>query len=79
MVYDKFDSYDEEDGEEEKPSGTLKGRAYLGVSFKCCSVYSRIYKNKEGTAYVGRCPRCMRLVRVAIGEEGTNNRFFDAY
>lgn len=52
---------------------------YLGINFRCCGVYARIYKNKEGTAYVGRCPKCLRQIRVAIGEGGTNKRFFDAF
>lgn len=51
---------------------------YLGIMFDCCGIYSRIYKNKEGTAYVGRCPKCMRSVKVPIGEGGTNTRFFRA-
>lgn len=53
-------------------------RAYLGIMFNCCSVYGRIYKNKEGTAYVGRCPRCMRSIKIAVGEGGTSGRFFNA-
>lgn len=52
---------------------------YLGIMFNCCSIYGRIYKNKEGTAYVGRCPKCMRTIRIPIGEGGTNTRFFNAY
>lgn len=53
-------------------------RAFLGIWFECCHVYGRLYKNKIGTAYVGRCPRCMRPVTVRIGTdgEGTNRRFF---
>jgi hypothetical protein len=51
---------------------------YLGIMFQCCSVYSRIYKNKEGNAYVGRCPCCMRQIKIAIGEGGTERRFFNA-
>lgn len=51
---------------------------YLGIMFDCCNIYGRIYKNKEGTAYVGRCPRCMRSVRVPVGEGGTSRRFFRA-
>lgn len=51
---------------------------FLGIMFNCCNTYGRIYKNKDGTAYVGRCPRCMRSLRVKIGEGGTNQRFFNA-
>lgn len=51
---------------------------FLGITFDCCNVYARIYKNKEGTAYVGRCPKCMRTVKVPIGKGGTNVRFFRA-
>lgn len=56
-----------------------KGKSnYLGIMFKCCSVYGRIYKNKEGTAYVGRCPKCMRTIKIPVGEGGTDQRFFSA-
>lgn len=58
---------------------TPKQKNYLGIMFNCCSTYGRIYKNKEGTAYVGRCPRCMRSIKVPIGKEGTSQRFFNAY
>ena len=51
---------------------------FLGVMFECCNVYGRLYKNKEGTYYVGRCPRCMRELKIRIGEGGTNQRFFRA-
>lgn len=64
--------------EENKTEQSEKGK-FLGIMFNCCQVYSRIYKNKDGTAYVGRCPRCMRNVRVAVGEGGTSTRFFNAY
>ncbi len=53
-------------------------RQYLGIWFECCHTYGRLYKNKEGTAYVGRCPHCLRPVHVRIGKdgEGTSRRFF---
>ena len=35
-----------------------QSRPFLGIWFDCCGVYGRIYKNKDGTAYVGRCPKC---------------------
>lgn len=56
-----------------------KKRAYLGIMFNCCNAYGRIYKNKDNTAYVGHCPRCMRSIRVPVGDGGTNERFFNAY
>jgi len=55
-----------------------KDTSFLGIMFKCCNVYGRIYKNKDGSAYVGRCPRCMRNIKIPVGEGGTNQRFFSA-
>lgn len=55
-----------------------KNSNYLGIMFNCCSVYGRIYKNKAGNAYVGRCPKCMRTIKIPVGEGGTNRRFFNA-
>lgn len=51
-------------------------KKFLGILFECCGVYGRIYQNKDGTAYVGRCPKCMRAIKVKIGEGGTGQRFF---
>lgn len=53
-------------------------RPYLGVLFECCRVYARIYRNREASAYEGRCPRCQRRLTVPIGPEGTDARFFRA-
>ena len=49
---------------------------FVGIIFTCCNVYGRLYKNKEGTAYVGRCPKCMKSLRLKIGPGGCNARFF---
>jgi len=54
-------------------------RQFLGVWFECCHAYGRLYKNKEGTMYRGRCPKCLRWVKVPIdinSEKATNRRFF---
>ena len=52
-------------------------RPYLGVMFKCCKVYSRIYINKQKTAFVGWCPKCAKQMRIKISPEGTDSRFFE--
>ncbi len=58
--------------------GTSKGRKYICVQFDCCNVYNRIYKNRQGTAYEGYCPRCGKRVKVRIGPNGVDARFFRA-
>ncbi len=52
--------------------------SYLNIHFECCNVYSHIYKNREGTAYVGWCPKCKRQLKIPIGPGGTSERFFRA-
>ena len=56
--------------------GNRPKRAFIGIWFECCQTYGRLYKNKTGTAYVGRCPKCLRPASVRIGGEGTKRRFF---
>jgi hypothetical protein len=58
---------------------TSQSRPFLSVLFACCSVYQRIYRNAEGNAYVGRCPRCGKPVKFAVGAGGTHARQFVVY
>jgi hypothetical protein len=53
-------------------------RKFVGVTFKCCDVYSRVYINRDETAYEGNCPKCAKRVRLPIGPAGTDARFFTA-
>lgn len=55
---------------------SAKQRPYLSVHFACCGVYCRIYRNSDGTAYTGRCPKCGKPVRFLVGDGGTQERFF---
>jgi hypothetical protein len=61
----------------QQPENAPQERQYLGVKFECCGSYTRAYKNKEGTAYLARCPRCMKKVTIGINaQEGVSARFF---
>jgi hypothetical protein len=53
-------------------------RPYIGVIFKCCRAYSRVYLNKQGTAYVGWCPKCAAQIHIKVAADGTRDRFFEA-
>jgi hypothetical protein len=53
-------------------------RPFIGIHFRCCNVYSRIYLNASGTAFVGWCPRCARKAEVKVSPTGSDTRFFEA-
>lgn len=55
-----------------------EGRKYVGIYFKCCHVYSRVYKSRLGDRYVGYCPKCGARVKLMVGPGGVDDRFFIA-
>jgi hypothetical protein len=57
-------------------SAPMGARRFLGVHFACCGAYARVYVNREGAEYAGRCPRCLARARFVIGEDGQSGRFF---
>ncbi len=78
MTGDHLDiSSDPDPGEPRGRAGG--GRRFVGIRFACCDVYTRVYVNRTETAYEGCCPKCSRRVKLRIGPEGTDSRFFVAY
>ena len=75
MPGENFDQASEPAG---RRPGENAARSYVGIHFTCCEVYSRIYINRDKTAYVGNCPRCTRRIELRVGPEGTSARFFTA-
>ncbi len=57
---------------------TDASRRFLMVYFECCHVYDRMYRNRVGTHYSGKCPKCGSLVNARIGPGGTCQRIFRA-
>jgi len=53
-------------------------RPHLGIVFKCCRIYSRIYLNKKGDAFVGWCPKCAAKMEVRVSPIGSTSKFFFA-
>ncbi|MGE0479427.1 MAG: hypothetical protein AB7Q17_03040 [Phycisphaerae bacterium] len=49
-------------------------RPYVGVFFECCGAYARVYRDPGVLEYVGRCPRCLRPLRVRVSREGVPAR-----
>lgn len=75
MVGERLDLTDDPGGGA-KPQAVR--RRFVGVHFTCCDVYTRVYINRDETAYEGRCPKCAKQVRLGIGPGGTDSRFFTA-
>lgn len=51
-------------------------RPYIGVLFKCCNAYARIYLNRDKTRFAGHCPKCATKVQVKVAPGGSKSRFW---
>ena len=60
------------------PGSRESRKPFLGIHFKCCSTYGRIYRSAERPVYEGRCPKCRGLLTVPIGPGGVDSRFLTA-
>ncbi|MEX2307884.1 MAG: hypothetical protein WD738_09850 [Pirellulales bacterium] len=79
MAGERLDLTDAPLGDEPRGKMTAQaGRRFVGIHFVCCDVYTRVYVNRDETAYEGNCPKCAKRVRLRIGPGGTNARFFTA-
>ncbi len=76
MSDNQHDNYEKPEVDEQ--SSTVRGRPYVGILFECCGVYTRVYRRPDQRYYVGRCPNCLRLVRLRVSPYGTSARLFRA-
>ena len=60
-----------------QPQPKRTPKPFLGIHFRCCNVYGRLYKTAAGDRYEGRCPKCGAIVDARVGEGGTSRRFFN--
>jgi hypothetical protein len=64
--------------DQQQPISDPGRRPFLGILFECCGVYARVYRQPDQRHYAGRCPRCLRAVRVRVGPDGSSSRMFRA-
>ena len=79
MVGEHLDlTTDEPDDGHTPRTDSAGSRRFVSVHFVCCNVYSRVYINRDRTAFEGNCPKCAKRVRLRIGPGGTDAKFFSA-
>lgn len=57
-----------------QPAG--QPRPFLSLWFRCSGQYARAYRQRDGSCYIGHCPKCAQAVRFPIGPGGTGERSF---
>jgi len=53
-------------------------KTFIGIHFIGCNTYVRLYPNAGRTHFEGRCTKCGKTMKLRIGNEGHNDRFFQA-
>ncbi len=76
MAGEHFDAVS--DASQQPPQEGDAPRAFVGIHFTCCDVYTRIYIDADRLAYTGNCPRCAKPIHIGVGPGGTSSRFFTA-
>lgn len=56
----------------------LTGRPWVAIRWRCCSVYTRVYRHPDSNRYRGACPRCGQNVTIQVAPGGKDARFFEA-
>ena len=71
-----LDVHDNSGERSQMPPG--QRRPYVSILFECCNVYARVYRRPDQLYYRGRCPKCLRAVKLRVGPDGTPARIFRA-
>lgn len=65
--------------EEGRSETSARARPSIGMLWKCCNVYSRVYLNHAQTHFAGNCPRCGARMRIAaVPADHTDTGFWTA-
>ncbi|MBL8889880.1 MAG: hypothetical protein JNL67_07860 [Planctomycetaceae bacterium] len=65
------------ENEPKSETAAKRSRPFVGINFKCCRVYWRIYLAANGKRYSGHCPKCGFPVQVEVSQTGSDNPFFE--
>ncbi|MBL9149774.1 MAG: hypothetical protein JNM94_13875 [Phycisphaerae bacterium] len=53
-------------------------KKFLQIWYRCCHTYGRLTRNRDNTAFEGRCPSCGARCEAKIGHGGSTRRAFEA-
>ena len=53
-------------------------RPWIGIRWMCCNVYARVSRQPDVKMYIGRCPKCLKSIKIRVAPGGSNCRMFVA-